>query len=77
MSLCAELHAATEPYAGVSAIGIDGVTLHSFAGCSVPRTAQGFGLMFNKENYAKWNKVHVLVIDEISMVQVGPAAPCD
>ena len=28
--------------------------------------------MFNKENYAKWMKLRVLVVDEISMVQVSP-----
>jgi hypothetical protein len=63
--------AVTSP-TGVSAIGIDGVTLHSFAGCGVPRTAKDFGTMFNKENYAKWMKLRVLVVDEISMVQVSP-----
>jgi hypothetical protein len=57
-------------FAGISAIGIDGVTLHSFAGCGVPRIAKEFGTMFSKENYAKWRKLQVLIVDEISMVQV-------
>ena len=63
-------HHAPTSFAGISAIGIDGVTLHSFAGCGVPRTAKEFGTMFSKENYAKWRKIQVLIVDEISMVQV-------
>jgi len=60
--------------AGVSALGIDGQTLHSFAGCGVPNRADDFGKMFAKKNRPKWDKLEVLIIDEISMVQVRVAS---
>ena len=60
--------------AGVSALGIDGQTLHSFAGCGVPQRADDFGKMFAKKNRPKWDKLEVLIIDEISMVQVCVAS---
>jgi hypothetical protein len=62
----------TTSFAGASAVSIDGVTLHSFAGCGVPSTAD-FGKMFGKENVAKWLQLQVLIVDEISMVQVCAA----
>ena len=65
----------TTSFAGAAAVSIDGVTLHSFAGCGVPSTAD-FGKMFGKENVAKWKQLQVLVVDEISMVQVFAVICC-
>ena len=56
--------------AGLSALGVEGQTLQSFAGCGVPKKADDFGLMFRNQFFAKWKKLRVLIIDEISMVQV-------
>jgi hypothetical protein len=76
-SLSPLLHLSSTPtcLAGVSAIGIDGVTLHSFAGCGVPTTAKDFGKMFNGEHYTNWRQLKFLIIDEISMVQVRAVGP--
>ncbi len=54
----------------MSALGVEGQTLQSFAGCGVPKKADDFGLMFRNQFFAKWKKLRVLIIDEISMVQV-------
>jgi len=58
--------------AGLSALGVEGQTLQSFAGCGVPKKADNFGWMFRNQFFAKWQKLRVLIIDEISMVQVRP-----
>jgi len=52
---------------GMSALGVGGSTLHSFAGCGRPRTVADFGKCWGRRD--QWKGVQVLIVDEISMVQ--------
>ncbi len=45
-----------------------GNTLHAFAGLSVLRYASDFNRAARKGSKEKWEKVKVLIIDEISMI---------
>lgn len=76
---------------GVSAVSIGGVTLHSLAGCGVPRFAVHFERVWSRKSV--WNSMkvrrarlqlqtltsfrtaQVLVLDEVSMIQVNHRHP--
>ena len=53
---------------GPTAISVGGQTIHSFAGCGVPKTAGDFDKCWEKFKRENWRKLHAIVIEEISMI---------
>ena len=55
---------------GVAAVNLNlgAQTVHSLAGVKVPQRARDFSTMFARPNWTKWNKIEVLVIDEVGML---------
>ena len=57
---------------GIAALQVGGSTLHSFAGCGVPRTMADFEKMWRGQPYVgsplkRWREAETIVFDEISM----------
>jgi ATP-dependent DNA helicase PIF1 len=55
---------------GVAAVNLNlgAQTVHSLAGIRVPQRYRDFATMFGKINVRKWNKLDMLVIDEVGML---------
>ncbi len=51
---------------GIAAIALDGQTVHSFAGCGVPKEVGDFSKCWGRSD--EWRKLKVMLIDEISML---------
>jgi hypothetical protein len=55
---------------GVAALLVEGTTLHSLAGCGVPKKWHDFEKMWGKFSKKKWRKLEVLIVDEVCFVYV-------
>jgi hypothetical protein len=53
---------------GVAAVAIGGSTLHSLAGCGVPKVAGDFGRMWQGLKAKTWRTMNVLILDEVGML---------
>jgi len=62
-----ECYVAVAP-TGPTAISVGGQTIHSFAGCGVPETAEDFRKCWEKKHKKKWRDLDVMVVEEISMI---------
>ncbi len=50
---------------GVAAVLIGGTTLHSLAGCGVPRRWDDYAKMWADFTKKKWRKLQALIVDEV------------
>lgn len=53
---------------GIAALNIDGVTIHSFAGCGIDFLSSAKSLAQKAHNNAAWRFVRTIIIDEVSMM---------
>jgi hypothetical protein len=53
---------------GIAAENVNGITLHSFAGCGLPRFVSDFDRCRARKAAKRWHGVNVLVVDEVSML---------
>jgi ATP-dependent DNA helicase PIF1 len=54
---------------GIAALTLaSGMTIHSFAGCGVPKVAADFDKAWEGEKRKAWRQLEVLVVEEISMI---------
>eukprot|EP00588_Corethron_pennatum_P011036 CAMPEP_0194273696 /NCGR_PEP_ID=MMETSP0169-20130528/6984_1 /TAXON_ID=218684 /ORGANISM="Corethron pennatum, Strain L29A3" /LENGTH=717 /DNA_ID=CAMNT_0039016725 /DNA_START=36 /DNA_END=2189 /DNA_ORIENTATION=- len=64
---CSGEWAAVSP-TGMTAIEVEGQTIHSFSGCGVPVLKKDFERCWQEEKKELWRGLEVLVVEEISMM---------